>query len=156
MTDTFWPASTDSVSSPKLLHVRETNHETAYAFIEEHHYLHSTGSTSVALGLFDGVDRVAGMMTFGTIIEKNAAAICGPKWRESVFELTRLVVHGWAGKNSESFFIGQAFRWLRHNRPDIAVLISVCRFGGRSHRDHLPGDELVVHRIQHQGRVCSR
>lgn len=90
----------------------------AAEFIRHRHYLHSAGATSHAFGLWRGVE-LAGVCTYGTIIAKNAAAICGERWAESVLELTRLVLTDEAPRNSESYLIGQTFRQLP--RPRILL-----------------------------------
>lgn len=98
-------------------------HETAKRVVRDAHYTGKLGSTSVRLGLeMDG--RIAGVICFGTIPGNNARAICGPEYAPHVLELTRLALYDWAPSNSESWVIGQAFRWLTANRPDISILIS--------------------------------
>ncbi len=44
--------------------------------------------------------------------------------RTAVFELVRLFVFDGYGGNIESYLIGESFRWLKKNRPDIKALIS--------------------------------
>ena len=48
----------------------------------------------------------------GTFPASNAAAICGERYRDDALELTRLFVHDWAGRNSESWLIGKSFRFV--------------------------------------------
>jgi len=43
---------------------------------------------------------------------------------DAVLELTRLVILDGYGKNIESYFIGQSFKWLKENDPTVKVLIS--------------------------------
>ena len=44
--------------------------------------------------------------------------------RENAYELVRLFVHDGYGGNIESYLIGQSFKWLRENAPQIKGLIS--------------------------------
>lgn len=91
---------------------------TASEFITQRHYLGRPGAASFAFGLWDGT-TLAGVCTYGTIISKNAAAICGERWADTVLELTRLVLLDETPKNSESYFIGQTFKWL--NGPRVLL-----------------------------------
>lgn len=100
----------------------------ASAFIERHHYLGRAGAASYAFGLWRGVELV-GVCTYGTIIAKNAAAICGDTWADRVLELTRLVLLDDTPSNSESYFIGQTFRKM----PRPRVLLSYAD----SHAGHV-------------------
>ena len=83
----------------------------AAEFISERHYLGRPGAASVAFGLWRDT-RLVGVCTYGTIISKNAAAICGDQWADRVLELTRLVLIDDTPANSESYFIAQTFRGL--------------------------------------------
>jgi hypothetical protein len=101
--------------------VQPVNYDTARTVLEEAHYLRKPGSTQVALGIYaDNV--IGGVITFGTIA--TAKAICGPDHALKVLELTRLTCYEFMPKNSESWLISQAFKWLRKNRPDIHVIVS--------------------------------
>lgn len=113
---------------PSRCHVEVISYQDAAGVIRDAHYIGKLGSTSVALGLFiDGV--LAGAIAFGTIPRNNARSICGPDEATKVLELTRLALYDFAPKNSESWFIGQAFKWLTANRPDINILISYADSG---------------------------
>jgi hypothetical protein len=103
--------------------VEEVSYDLVKKVLAEAHYIGRPGSTSVRLGLWVG-DRIAGVITYGTIPRPNSRAICGPDHQTNVLELTRLALYDWAGPNSESWFIGQSFQWLRKHRPDISILIS--------------------------------
>ena len=43
---------------------------------------------------------------------------------ENVLELTRLWVAESEGKNTESYFLGRTFSWLKNNAPNVWILIS--------------------------------
>ncbi len=91
--------------------------------IAKNHYLGRPGSTSEAFGLFDG-NEIVGAITYGTIMRKNAAAICGEAWADQVLELTRLWVSDDYARNTESWFIAKSIRLLKLLRPDTAILLS--------------------------------
>jgi len=125
MTDTLFDAPTPvmPVFDPARCYVRHVSYGTIVTVLAEAHYIGTPGATSVSLGMY--VDHtIAGVITFGTIPRNNASAICGPGDADSVMELTRLALYDWAPKNSESWFIAQAFDWLRRGRPDVNILIS--------------------------------
>lgn len=103
--------------------VRSVGYQTAAIVVREAHYLGALGSTSVSLGLYID-DVIAGVLCYGTIPANNASAVCGAEMQPTVMELTRLALYDWAPRNSESYLIGQSFRWMRDNRPDIRILLS--------------------------------
>lgn len=120
------------------MRVRAITKHVAKDFIEKHHYTHKMGSTRYALGLFctkvdtnpffvgDG-EALIGCMTYGHPVSNRAVdSICKtiPIALDSVLELTRLVVLDGTQKNTESWFIGQSFDWLRKNDPGVKILIS--------------------------------
>lgn len=108
---------------PSSLAVDRVAHAELKTVLAEAHYIGKPGSTSVPLGLWQG-GKLAGVLTFGTVPANNARAVCGPEHAASVLELTRLALYDWAPANSESWFIGRAFAWLRANRPDVHILLS--------------------------------
>jgi hypothetical protein len=69
-------------------------------------------------------DVLAGMCCFGTTIASVSDSICGKDYRHNVLDLNRLYIFDWAGKNSESWLIGQSFKWLRKLHPSRSILIS--------------------------------
>lgn len=124
------------VDTSKLA-VRPLNKGVAAAFVREHHYTHNPSSCRYALGLYvleDGHDffagtheKLIGCMTYGHPVSNRAIGSITktiPLELDNVLELTRLVILDEAGKNTESWFIGQSFDWLRKNAPEVKVLIS--------------------------------
>jgi len=105
------------------LTVGPVDYQLANDLIARKHYLGRPGSTSEAFGLFSGLE-IIGAITFGTIMRKNAAAICGDVWADRVMELTRLWVSDDFGVNTESRFIGRSIKLLRDLRPQTAILLS--------------------------------
>lgn len=109
---------------------RLISYETAQNLIEPNHYLHSMGSTVVAIGMFlDG--EIVGAVTYGTIPSNNASGICGVHHAGKVLELTRLYLHEWAGTNAESTLIAASFRVLEPVvvQRDGLILISYADSG---------------------------
>jgi hypothetical protein len=56
-------------------------------------------------------------------------AVCGKEYQNVVYELNRLYIHDWAGRNSESWLIGQSFKLL----PKPLILLSYADKG----QDHV-------------------
>jgi|DEB0MinimDraft_6_1074348.scaffolds.fasta_scaffold50234_2 hypothetical protein len=94
------------------MQTRRINYQTAKAIIEPNHYLGKLGSTVVAFGCFID-NEIAGALTFGTIPGPNAKGICGEEHKHKVWELTRLYIHDWVGRNAESRFMGEVFKQLK-------------------------------------------
>lgn len=104
-------------------HSRPVSHRTAARMVEEFHYAHRVPSIVAAVGMYVD-DVLAGVCAYGNIPIGNAAGICGEPYGPRVLELTRLFIHDWAGRNSESWLIAQSFRWLADRWPQFSVLLS--------------------------------
>lgn len=120
--------------------VRPLNKSVAAAFIQQHHYTHRPSSCRYALGLYYREEEshqffagehetLIGCMTYGHPVSNRAVGSLTktiPIELDQVLELTRLVVltDPKYGKNTESWFIGQSFEWLKANDPRVKVLIS--------------------------------
>lgn len=113
-----------------LSRVDVIDYATVKTVLADAHYIGRPGATSIRLGLWLD-ERLAGVITYGTIPRPNSRAICGPEYEASVLELTRLALYDWAPRNSESMFIGASFRYIERHRPDVRVLISYAdsRYG---------------------------
>lgn len=99
------------------------NYQTAARIVRDYHYAHRVPSIVAAIGMY--VDEVlAGCITYGIPPNRNALGFCGEEYIPRGLELNRLFVFDWAGRNSESWLVGQSFKWLRTNWPDYCVLIS--------------------------------
>jgi len=108
---------------------------TAEEFVSKHHYSHRPSSaTRQSFGLyqqtsestfFDGeTTELVGVMTYGQPVGNLAVRSIGGVTNREVLELTRLVLLDAIGKNAESYFIGQSFRWLKSLEPEVKILIS--------------------------------
>ena len=118
--------------------LRQITKAVAKDFIVKHHYSHRFSSCRYALGVFyeedeehpffEGVnEQLIGAMVYGhPVCNKAVDSITSDASLplSGVLELTRLVILDCYGSNIESFVIGQSFRWLRHNAPEVKVLIS--------------------------------
>jgi hypothetical protein len=82
----------------------------------------------VAVGLFID-DTLAGVCTYGTPATANQRRLCGEEYAEKMLELNRLYIHDYAGKNSESWLIGQSFKVIEQNYPNYTVLLSYADTG---------------------------
>lgn len=119
------------------LAARPLNKSVAAAFVIKHHYTRKASSCRYAFGLylieeahsfFEGVnEKLIGVMTYGHPVSNRAVGSITKTIQlelDNVLELTRLVVLDETGTNTESWFIGQTFEWLRQNAPEVKVLIS--------------------------------
>lgn len=102
---------------------KPVNYQTAAKMVEEFHYAHRVPSIVLAIGMYVD-DVLAGVCCYGVPANSNLMDLCGTENRNKVLELNRLFIHEWAGHNSESWLIGQSFKWLEKTRKDIQVLVS--------------------------------
>ena len=119
------------------LAVRPLNKSVAAAFITKHHYTHKPSSCRYALGIYyieddhlffsGNNEKLIGCMTYGHPVSNRAIGSIAKTISlelDNVLELTRLVCLDGYGKNMESYFIGESFRWLKQNAPEVKILIS--------------------------------
>tara|TARA_Y100000034_G_C6783565_1_gene350396 strand:- start:61 stop:804 length:744 start_codon:yes stop_codon:yes gene_type:complete len=123
------------VDISKLL-VRKIEKKVAKKMIVENHYSHSWTSCRYALGLFyitdnshilfdENEEKLIGVAIYGYPVGRLAAeSISGILKPHQVLELTRLFIFDGYGKNIESYFISQTFKWLKRNDDKIKVLLS--------------------------------
>ena len=104
--------------------VKLISNEDARTIIVNNHYSHSWTSCKYALSLIKK-QSIVGVATYGFPVGRNAALSVSPLVDEGeVLELTRLWVSDSEGKNTESWFLGQTFRWLKQNDNKVKVLLS--------------------------------
>ena len=97
--------------------------ELAKKLIKENHYSHAWTPSRYTLGLFDG-ENLIGVAVYGFPVGRQTVKSITPNLEnKDVLELKRLWLVDEAPKNSESYFIGKTFDWLRKN-TSIKVLIS--------------------------------
>ena len=119
----------DTVIDPRHYTVDVVDHETAKAFVAEHHYLTRYPAAQLAVGLFgpgrggsaslDGI-IVFGVPATGAVITRHTG-YADPR-RGCV--LQRLLCLPSVAANGESFFAARAFRLLREAKPMIDALVS--------------------------------
>jgi len=107
---------------------RVINYETAANMVEIYHYAHRVPSIVVAVGMYID-DILAGCITYGIPPVPNVQRCCGEEYRKNALELNRLFIHDWAGRNSESWLVGQSFGLLRKLYPHYHILISYADTG---------------------------
>jgi len=83
------------------------------------HYLHSWPGVVVStLALLDR-DVPIGVLVFALPPIQTAVRYGGKTW-----ELARLFIEDTTPKNTESWFIARAIKWIRLNHPDVLSLVS--------------------------------
>jgi len=103
--------------------IRLINKNIAKSLIIKNHYSHKWSSCRYAIGLFDGLNLI-GVAIYGFPVGRQTVkSITFSLENNEVLELTRLWLIDEAPKNSESYFLGKTFQWLRKN-TNIKVLIS--------------------------------
>jgi hypothetical protein len=102
------------------------NYQTASRIVETYHYAHRVPSIVLAIGMYVD-DVLAGVITYGIPPNRNVLGCCGEEYIPNALELNRLFVFDWAGRNSESWLVGQSFRWLRET--DYFILVSYADSG---------------------------
>ena len=123
------------VDISKLL-VRKIEKKVAKKMIVENHYSHAWTSCRYALGIFyitdnshilfdENKEKLIGVAIYGYPVGRLAAESISENLKpHQVLELTRLFIFDGYGKNIESYFISQTFKWLRLNDDKIKVLLS--------------------------------
>lgn len=120
------------------LSVRLINKSVAESFVKNHHYTHKLSSARYTLGLFCKEDnehsffsgdneKLIGCLVYGHPVSRATVTSIFktiPLELDGLLELTRLVVLDGYGKNIESWFISQSFKWLRANDKGVKVLVS--------------------------------
>tara|TARA_Y100000592_G_C5408798_1_gene287053 strand:+ start:88 stop:711 length:624 start_codon:yes stop_codon:yes gene_type:complete len=109
--------------------VEQIPRKSIVSFIEKHHYSHNVnGVQSIYhFGLFRegnfGLPTMIGAMMYAYPSMPSTAAKYNPINPNRCLELRRLVCIDDTPKNTESYFIGQTFRWLKEH-TDMEVIVS--------------------------------
>ena len=115
--------------SVKNFTVEEIPRKSVVKFIEKHHYSHNVNGVQSLYhyGLFTegnfGIPKMIGAMMYAHPSMPATAAKYNPINPTKCLELRRLVCIDDTPKNTESYFIGQTFKWLKKN-TDIEVIVS--------------------------------
>ena len=127
--------SADKYCNTENMIVKEITKSMAKSMVVKYHYSHLWTKCSVALGLFHdtgkqhkffsgNIEELMGVIVYGDPIGRHSGGSISEKIdRTDVYELVRLYIHDGYGKNIESWFISQSFKWLKEN-TDIKALIS--------------------------------
>jgi hypothetical protein len=110
----------------KQFEIRTIDKSIAKRLIIKHHYSHKWSSCKYALGLILD-NKIKGVAIFGHPIGRQVTKSITslPLEQGAVLELTRLWVSDKEGKNTESYFLGKCFQWLKNNtRTKILVSYS--------------------------------
>jgi len=98
-------------------------------FIEKHHYSHNMNGIQsyYHFGLYRdgkfGLPEMIGAMLYAMPSMPATANKYNPINPDKCYELRRLVCIDDTPKNTESYFIGQTFKWLKQN-TDMEVIVS--------------------------------
>ena len=109
--------------------VEQIPRKSIVSFIEKHHYSHNVnGVQSIYhFGLFRegnfGLPTMIGAMMYAYPSMPSTAAKYNPINPDKCLELRRLVCVDDTLKNTESYFIGQTFKWLKEY-TDMEVIVS--------------------------------
>ena len=109
--------------------VEHVNRKAVVSFIEKHHYSHNVNGIQsyYHFGLFGegnfGLPKMIGAMLYAMPSMPATAAKYNPINPSKCMELRRLVCIDDTPTNTESYFIGQTFKWLKQN-TDIEVIVS--------------------------------
>lgn len=104
--------------------IRLIDKKIAKDLIIKNHYSHKWTSCRYAIGLFNNNNNLTGVAIYGFPVGRQTIkSITKNLGNDDVLELTRLWLRDEEPKNSESYFLGKTFDWLRKN-TNIKVLIS--------------------------------
>ena len=109
--------------------VEYVNRKAIVSFIEKHHYSHNVNGIQsyYHFGLFRegnfGIPTMIGAMLYAMPSMPATAAKYNPINPSKCMELRRLVCIDDTPKNTESYFIGKTFKWLKQN-TDVEVIVS--------------------------------
>jgi hypothetical protein len=109
--------------------VEPIDYSVARPFVEQWHYSKNTNGIKIykCFGLYrptdSGFPALVGAMIYGQPAMNHQASKWNPSNPDKCIELRRLCCIDDTPKNTESFFIGRTFKWLRKN-TDIELIIS--------------------------------
>ena len=88
----------------------------AKKLIIKNHYSHKWTSCKYSIGLFNKENILVGVAIYGFPVGRQVVNSISPNLKNiEVLELTRLWLRDEEPKNSESYFLGLTFNWLRKN-----------------------------------------
>jgi len=99
--------------------MKPISHNVAKNVILKHHYSHTFPAAELYLGFYVDLKLNTVVLYGQSTASKMAASLPGKYW-----ELVRLFSFDWAGKNMESYCIGQSIKYIKKHHSDIKVLVS--------------------------------
>ena len=100
--------------------MKPINSSVARDIIVKHHYSHNWPAVQLSLGFYID-EKLNGVVCYGQSASyRMATALPSPDY----LELVRLFSFDWAGKNMESYMIGQSIRYIKKEWSHIEVLVS--------------------------------
>ena len=99
--------------------MQEIPFKLAKSIIVKHHYSKTFPSAELCLGFYVK-EKLNAVIVYG----KSATARMADSLPGEYLELVRLFSFDWAGKNMESYSIGQIIKFIKKNLPNVKVLIS--------------------------------
>lgn len=115
------------------LYIEKIDNSIAKELIVKHHYTHKWTIAELCIGIYDKsktnvffeMPTLVGAVVFGPTAGANVSKSVSPLLNhKNLWELKRLWVSDECGKNTESWVIGQCFKYLKLHRPEIKCLIS--------------------------------
>jgi hypothetical protein len=114
--------------------IRPVSKLVAKELIIKNHYSHKWTLCSVAYGIFyknysvkfiTETEKLIGVCVYGSPVGRSASTSFSSLVKSTeILELTRLWLEDGHGKNIESWFISQTFKFLRKNFPHIKLILS--------------------------------
>lgn len=108
----------------KDLELRVVPNETAKSFISHYHYSKTCSKIVVAIGEYIGVELMNCIVFNYCAGREMAQQVMQGGDTSNTLELARMVSLEPKPKNLESYCISRALDWIRHNMPNIKVIIS--------------------------------
>jgi len=103
----------NTYSSPfKSWQIKETPYKIAMEKIIAHHYLHRKANASYIYGLYDELDVLTGVVTFGVPASNRTSLSVCPSNTKLVLELTRLWIDDDAPFGAASWLVSRALKQL--------------------------------------------
>ena len=99
--------------------VESIKKEQSYEWLLYKHYAKRLPSISYAFGLFKK-DVLVGVCTYGIPASDQLLRCCGDEYKQTAFELNRLIKNDGLEKNTQSYFVAQTFKLL----PKPKIIIS--------------------------------
>lgn len=154
----FRAANDDAVFDRRRYSVDVLDEPTARRFVTENHYSRSYPAAVFRVGLFGAGAELEGVCVFSVPMNQRVIpAYTGVEAGQGV-ELGRFVLLDRSPRNSETFFLGEAFDLLRRERPHLRSVVSYSDPVPRRAPDGkllTPGHVGIIYQA-HNGRYLGR